>query len=92
MLLGNRELALGVAGSTLTEVCGDRLIRVDAVGVDMVSILLDDIEEALECEWAWWILLTEETDDEVDLRPRKPTDERRYEPRGVRGAGDSELR
>jgi hypothetical protein len=52
MLLGNRELALGVAGSTLTDVCGERLILEDAVGVDMVSILFDDIEEALECECA----------------------------------------
>jgi hypothetical protein len=52
MLLGKRELALGVAGSTLTDVCGERLILEDAVGVDMVSILLDDIEEAFEWEWA----------------------------------------
>lgn len=60
----------------MTDACGERLI-LEAVGVDMVSMLFDDIDEALEWEWAWWILLTEETDDEVDLRPRKPTDERR---------------
>ena len=34
----------------------------------------------------------EETDDDVDLRPRSPADERRYDPRGVMGDGESEFR
>lgn len=34
----------------------------------------------------------EETDEEVDLRPLKPAEERRYEFRGVRGDGERELR
>ena len=32
----------------------------------------------------------EETDEEVDLRPRNPLDECRYDERGVMGAGDSD--
>jgi len=38
------------------------------------------------------MLRIDETEEEVDLRPRKPADERRYELRGVRGEGDKELR
>lgn len=34
----------------------------------------------------------EDTDEEVDLRPRRPPEERRYEERGVRGAGEAERR
>jgi hypothetical protein len=33
-----------------------------------------------------------DTDEEVDLRPRRPPDERRYDDRGVSGAGDAERR
>ena len=62
-------------GRTLTDVCGDRLIIfADAVGV---SKPFDDTEEALECEWAWWMVRIDETEEEVDLRPRKPADDRR---------------
>ena len=32
----------------------------------------------------------EDTEDEVDLRPRRPPEERRYEDRGVIGTGDRE--
>lgn len=38
------------------------------------------------------MLRIEETEEEVDLRPRKPAEERRYELRGVRAEGESELR
>lgn len=38
------------------------------------------------------MLRIEETDDDVDLRPRNPADDRRYDPRGVMGEGESELR
>lgn len=34
----------------------------------------------------------EETELEVDLRPRRPADDRRYEERGVSGAGEIERR
>lgn len=51
----------------------------------------EDVDEALECEW-WWCGMEriEETDEDVDLRPRRPPLERRYEERGVRGAGLAE--
>ena len=39
----------------------------------------------------WWIERTDETEDDVDLRPRRPAEERRKE-RGVSGAGDMETR
>lgn len=38
------------------------------------------------------MLRTEDTEDEVDLRPRRPELGRRKVPRGVRGAGDNECR
>lgn len=75
MPLGKWDDALGVVGRTLTDVCGDRLtIFADAVGV---SRPFEDTEDALECECAWWIVRMDETDDEVDLRPRRPADDRR---------------
>lgn len=44
--LGKREEAPGVVGRTLTDECGDLAIR--AVGVDTVSLLLDETDEAFE--------------------------------------------
>lgn len=38
------------------------------------------------------MLRIDDTDDDVDLRPRRPPDERRYEERGVNGAGDADSR
>ena len=38
------------------------------------------------------MLRMEETEDDVDLRPRSPADDRRYDPRGVMGDGERELR
>lgn len=38
------------------------------------------------------MLRIDDTDDDVDLRPRRPPEERRYEDRGVNGAGDAESR
>lgn len=34
----------------------------------------------------------EDTEEDVDFRPRRPPEERRYEERGVSGAGDAESR
>ena len=55
-LLGNWVDEVGVAGRTLIEVCGDREIAtpgvVAEVGVLPASILLEDMEEVLECECA----------------------------------------
>lgn len=94
MLLGNAPL-VGVAGRTLTLACG--LLPFSLERPDMLTAGLamdaDDVDEALECEW-WWcgmerILLTLE---EVDFLPRRPPDERRYEDRGVSGAGEADSR
>ena len=94
-LLGN-ELDVGVAGRTLMLLCGLFFtcemcpLTVDTLGDAMEALL---VELALLCVW-WWcgidrMLLT---DEEVDLRPRRPPEERRYEERGVRGAGEAESR
>ncbi len=57
ILLGKWGETLGVEGRTFTEECGDRArvgVFVDeAIGVEAVSMLLDDKEEVLEWEWAW---------------------------------------
>lgn len=52
-----------------------------------------DVEDALECEW-WCrgIERMDETDEDVDFLPRRPPLERRYEERGVSGAGLAERR
>ena len=70
----------------------DKFFAEDPVGVETVSILLEDADEALEWVCAWWMLRIDETDDEVDLRPRNPVEERRYELRGVSAEGESEFR
>lgn len=48
ILLGNRATAFGVVGRTLIEACGD-FETLGAVGVDTVSMLLEEAEEAFEC-------------------------------------------
>ena len=78
MLDGNVEM-VGVAGRTLTEVCGERAVRGPGFMADVASereLEVEDVDEALEWLCTWWILRTEETDEEVDLRPRSPTDAR----------------
>lgn len=76
MLLG-KEGFVGVAGRTLTEAWGDFDLRpvTDTAGEVMDA---DEVEDALECEW-WWngIERTEDTEEDVDLRPRRPPEERR---------------
>jgi len=97
MLLGNpgNPPAVGVAGRTLTEWCGDRVDCIGVLDTDVDTEPLDEVELALLCEW-WWVWCserTDETDDEVDLRPRRPgPEERRTVERGVRGDGESEWR
>lgn len=92
MLLGKEE-DVGVAGRTLMLLCGDLVSlwawpETETAGEAMLA---EEVEDALLCEW-WWCGMErmEDTDDEVDLRPRRPPEERRYEERGVRGAGDAE--
>jgi hypothetical protein len=77
MLFGKRDVALGVVGRSFTDVCGDRDRLREAVGVDTVSKLLSEADEALESEWPWWMLRTEEMEDDVDFRPRSPDADKR---------------
>lgn len=54
---------------------------------------MDDVDDAFECEcWCRGMDRIDDTDDDVDFRLRRPPEERRYEDRGVRGAGDAERR
>ena len=77
MLDGKAE-DVGVAGSTLTLLCGLRPGFRLALGVGLARpVDWLDVLEVLECEWWWWILRTEDTDEEVDLRPRRPAELRR---------------
>lgn len=94
MLEGNVD-EVGVAGRTLMLLWGLLVIlwpwpETETAGEAMDA---DDVDDALECEW-WWcgMLRIEDTEDEVDFRPRRPPEERRYEERGVSGAGEAESR
>jgi hypothetical protein len=57
-----------------------------------VSRLLELWDDALLCEGCRGILRIEETEEDVDFRPRRPVELRRYDERGVTGEGESELR
>jgi hypothetical protein len=76
MLFGKEEF-VGVAGRTLTEVCGDFDLRPETETAGEVMDA-EEVDEALECEWWWYgIERTEDTEEDVDLRPRRPPEERR---------------
>jgi hypothetical protein len=85
---------VGVAGRIFTdpELCGDeRVCLCDETLGDLIET--DDVDDAFECVWWWYGMLRMlDTDEEVDLRPRRPPDERRYDDRGVSGAGEAERR
>jgi hypothetical protein len=84
---------VGVAGSTLTLLCGDFVCLCPETETEGDPMDIEDVEDAFECEW-WWcgIERMEDTDEEVDFLPRRPPEERRYEERGVSGAGLAERR
>jgi hypothetical protein len=92
-MLDGKEDVVGVAGRTLTLLWG---LRPSFMFVEVVGLARDvDCElvlEALECEWWWWMLRMEETDEEVDLRPRRPAELRLYDECGVNGDGESDGR
>lgn len=99
-LLG-KEVVVGVAGRTFTEWCGERPTALTLPPPAPVAVLTDPFElvdDALECEWwcwCWWIERMDETDEDVDLRPRRPCPwpaEERRTARGVRGEGDRDWR
>jgi hypothetical protein len=61
----------------------------------MVSMLFEDCDEALEWPVCRGKLRIEDTEEEVDFRPRRPAPEDRRRdvlPRGVIGEGDREVR
>ena len=74
----------------MTDVRGDRAV----FGTDDNVNEFDDVDDAFECECEcrWCTDRTDETDDDVDLRPRSPADARRKEECGVIGAGESDER
>lgn len=79
---------VGVAGRTLTELCGDLAMR-EPEAVDGLAMLALELEEALE-RLCWWlgpggnVLRIDETDELVLFRPLSPAEDRRYEECGVR--------
>lgn len=73
MFEGKVEM-IGVAGRTLTEVCGERE-GLEKAAEEWIELVVEEVEEALEWLGTWWILRIEETEEEVDLRPRRPPDE-----------------
>ena len=98
-MLDGKEDEVGVAGSTLMLLCGERdlwacaemwPLTVERLGEASEAL---EVEDALLCVCAWCgMLLMLLTEEEVDLRPRRPPEERRYEERGVWGAGEAERR
>lgn len=91
MLLGKCVVLVGVAGRTFTEWWGLRPVCMGVLDMLVETELVDDVDEALEWVWwccAWCIDLTEDTDEDVDLRPRRPAEERRTADRGVMGDGE----
>lgn len=95
-MLEGKVVAIGVEGSTFTKACGEWPVRaaefVEGKADECTELEVEDVEDALEWVCTWWMLRIEETDEEVDLRPRRPTEECRYEERGVSGAGEREER
>jgi len=60
-----------VEGRTLTEEWGEREV-LEKLTLEWMELDVEEVEEALEWLGIWWMLRMEETDDEVDLRPRRP--------------------
>ena len=66
-----KEETVGVDGRTLTEVCGERVVLENGTD-EWIELAVDDVDEALEWLGRWCMLRMEETDEDVDLRPRRP--------------------
>lgn len=76
-MLEGKVVVVGVEGRTLTEVCGERPVVFEALLVDgkaeeWTELDVEEVDEALEWVWTWWMLRMELTDEEVDFRPRRP--------------------
>lgn len=76
MLEGKAEV-VGVAGRTLMELWGERAGLGAGRAEEGFEVEVEEGEEALECGCAGWMLRMEEMEEEVDLRPRRPWEERR---------------
>lgn len=91
---------MGVAGRTFTEWCGDEeepRWSVPPLDMAVETDPLELVDDALECEcwwWCWWIDRIDDTDDDVDFRPRRPPEVRRIAVvvRGVSGEGERDCR
>lgn len=78
-MLGGRVMVVGEAGRILTEAWGEGPERepggLERLG-EAIEFEADEVEEALLCEMpdgcVRWMLRTEETEEEVDLRPPRP--------------------
>lgn len=55
----------------MTEEWGEREV-LEKLTLEWMELDVEEVEEALEWLGIWWMLRMEETDDEVDLRPRRP--------------------
>jgi hypothetical protein len=90
-----KEEEVGVAGRTFMLLWGDLPCLLEYPDTDTAGEATDadEVDEALECEW-WWrgMERIEDMDEDVDFRPRRPPEDRRYEDRGVNGAGDADSR
>ena len=67
-----------MAGRTFTLECGERRRVVVWLPVGLARLaFVEEVEEALEWEWTWWMERTLERDEEVDFLPRRPETLRR---------------
>lgn len=94
--LDGKEVDVGVAGRILTEWCGERPAPSWDLDMEVETEPLELVEEALLWLWwwAWCMERIEETEDDVDFRPRRPVgpEERRTVDLGVTGEGERECR
>ena len=95
-MLEGKAGSVGVAGRTLTDECGEgrwwTMVAFVPNAEELMEFVVEEVEEALEWVVTWWMLRMDETELEVDLRPRRPGVERRYEECGFKGAGEREER
>jgi len=79
-MLEGKAGRVGVAGRTLTEECGEArwwmTVALVPMAEELMEFVVEDVEEAFEWVFTWWMLRMEETELEVDLRPRRPAERR----------------
>ena len=71
---------VGVAGRTLTELCGELMwcwledLPTDewCKAEELMEFDVEEVDEALECAGGRCMERIDETDDDVDFRPRRP--------------------